>query len=379
MPAYPPGVRLLPNAITVLALCSGMSGGVLRPRRAVRARRGRGRRRPALLRRASTAGSPGCSTPPADRRRAGLAGRPASRSAWRPALVLYIWRLEGTSAGWIVALVFAVCMALRLARFNTLIDDTEQPPFAKEFFVGVPAPAAALLAGLPIVPVSCSSAPAGGRARSRSARSGRGRRADGQPAADAVAQDACGCRRDWPRRCWCCVALVAAVLITFPFLALAVVAIGYLALMPYSRAPLPLAGPAPGGLGRAGRQRRAVVRAARSAQRLGLRRPLRRRVADPFRSGAASLRSRRRRGSLDADPAAAPPLHRFRGRRPARTGRSRRARRSAAGRRCPASRRATATSHARPAAARAARRPPPPLTAPPQALRRRPLPTCRGF
>src|SRR4029079_15803071 len=50
------------------------------------------------------------------------------------ALVMYIWELQGTRLGWVVALVFAVCMALRLARFNTLLD-AEQPPYAKEFFV----------------------------------------------------------------------------------------------------------------------------------------------------------------------------------------------------------------------------------------------------
>ena len=61
-----------------------------------------------------------------------------------PALVMYIWALQGTRLGWVVALVFAVCMALRLARFNTLLD-VDQPRYAKEFFVGVPAPAAALL------------------------------------------------------------------------------------------------------------------------------------------------------------------------------------------------------------------------------------------
>ena len=42
-------------------------------------------------------------------------------------------------------------MVLRLARFNTLLEDTEKPPFTKEFFVGVPAPPGALLALLPIV------------------------------------------------------------------------------------------------------------------------------------------------------------------------------------------------------------------------------------
>jgi CDP-diacylglycerol--serine O-phosphatidyltransferase len=67
-----------------------------------------------------------------------------------PALVLFIWVLHDYRAGWVVTLVFAVCMILRLARFNTLLDDTEQPPYSKEFFVGVPAPAGGLLALLPL-------------------------------------------------------------------------------------------------------------------------------------------------------------------------------------------------------------------------------------
>ncbi|WP_133908249.1 CDP-diacylglycerol--serine O-phosphatidyltransferase [Actinophytocola oryzae] len=68
-----------------------------------------------------------------------------------PALVLYIWQFEGNRVGWVVTLVFAVCIILRLARFNTLLDDTERPPYTKEFFVGVPAPAGGLAALLPLI------------------------------------------------------------------------------------------------------------------------------------------------------------------------------------------------------------------------------------
>jgi CDP-diacylglycerol--serine O-phosphatidyltransferase len=68
-----------------------------------------------------------------------------------PALVLYVWQFQGNRVGWVIALVFAVCIILRLARFNTLLDDTEQPPYAKEFFVGVPAPAGGLAALLPLI------------------------------------------------------------------------------------------------------------------------------------------------------------------------------------------------------------------------------------
>ncbi|MFC9787465.1 CDP-alcohol phosphatidyltransferase family protein [Rhodococcus sp. NPDC127528] len=67
-----------------------------------------------------------------------------------PALVLYVTLLDEGSAGWIIALVFAVSIVLRLARFNTLLDDDTAPAYTSEFFVGVPAPAGALIALTPI-------------------------------------------------------------------------------------------------------------------------------------------------------------------------------------------------------------------------------------
>src|ERR1700761_2897242 len=68
-----------------------------------------------------------------------------------PALILYFWGLhELQSAGWIAALVFAICAALRLARFNVMTEDPNRPPWAANFFVGVPAPAGAIIVLLPI-------------------------------------------------------------------------------------------------------------------------------------------------------------------------------------------------------------------------------------
>src|ERR1022692_3559283 len=68
-----------------------------------------------------------------------------------PALILYFWGPhELKSAGWIAALVFAICAALRLARFNVMIDDPDRPAWAANFFVGVPAPAGAITVLLPI-------------------------------------------------------------------------------------------------------------------------------------------------------------------------------------------------------------------------------------
>ena len=68
-----------------------------------------------------------------------------------PALILYFWGLhELGNAGWIAAMVFAICAGLRLARFNVMIDDPNRPPWAGNFFVGVPAPAGAITVLLPI-------------------------------------------------------------------------------------------------------------------------------------------------------------------------------------------------------------------------------------
>jgi CDP-diacylglycerol--serine O-phosphatidyltransferase len=68
-----------------------------------------------------------------------------------PGLIIYLWSLhELGNVGWIAAMVFAICAALRLARFNVMIDDPNRPLWAGNFFTGVPAPAGAIIAMLPI-------------------------------------------------------------------------------------------------------------------------------------------------------------------------------------------------------------------------------------
>jgi CDP-diacylglycerol--serine O-phosphatidyltransferase len=68
-----------------------------------------------------------------------------------PGLFLYLWTLHDLgNVGWIAAMVFAICAALRLARFNVMIDDPDKPAWAGNFFTGVPAPAGALVVLLPI-------------------------------------------------------------------------------------------------------------------------------------------------------------------------------------------------------------------------------------
>jgi len=69
-----------------------------------------------------------------------------------PPMVLYMWQLnEIHGLGWAVVLFFAVCTALRLARFNTALFDDNQEPWEKQFFVGVPSPAGGILCLLPLV------------------------------------------------------------------------------------------------------------------------------------------------------------------------------------------------------------------------------------
>jgi CDP-diacylglycerol--serine O-phosphatidyltransferase len=75
----------------------------------------------------------------------GLDGRVA------PGIVLYLAALDRLHGlGWLVVLLFSIACALRLARFNVMIDDPEQPAWRKNFFVGMPAPAGAVVGLLPV-------------------------------------------------------------------------------------------------------------------------------------------------------------------------------------------------------------------------------------
>ncbi|HEV2784290.1 MAG TPA: CDP-diacylglycerol--serine O-phosphatidyltransferase [Actinophytocola sp.] len=144
-----PGVRLLPNAITVLAMCAGLSavqftlvhnyGAAIAAIAVAAALDSLDGRIARLLDATSKMGAELDSL--SDAISFGVA----------PALVLYVWKFPGDRTGWVIALVFAVCVILRLARFNTLLEDAEQPPYAKEFFVGVPSPAGGLLVLLPLI------------------------------------------------------------------------------------------------------------------------------------------------------------------------------------------------------------------------------------
>lgn len=141
-------VRVLPSVITILALCSGLSavkfalddayGLALAMVGAAAVLDSLDGRIARLLDATSKIGAELDSL--ADAISFGVA----------PALVLYVALLDGQSAGWIVALVYAVSIVLRLARFNTLLDDDDAPGYTGEYFVGVPAPAGALIALVPL-------------------------------------------------------------------------------------------------------------------------------------------------------------------------------------------------------------------------------------
>ncbi len=67
-----------------------------------------------------------------------------------PAIILFLWSLSGLPRfGWFAALAFAICCALRLARFNAQIDTDDQPHKSAGFLTGVPAPVGAGLAFAP--------------------------------------------------------------------------------------------------------------------------------------------------------------------------------------------------------------------------------------
>lgn len=69
-----------------------------------------------------------------------------------PPFILYLWSLhDGGRYGFLPCILFTVCMALRLARFNAAITGpSEQPTYAYNFFTGVPAPAGAGVALFPL-------------------------------------------------------------------------------------------------------------------------------------------------------------------------------------------------------------------------------------
>jgi CDP-diacylglycerol--serine O-phosphatidyltransferase len=146
---------LVPNAVTALALCFGLTG----VRYAISAAAGNERHWELALACVVIAGVLD-----------GMDGRIArllransrfgaeldslsdvSAFGVAPALILYVWSLhQAPQFGWIAALALAVCCALRLARFNSRMDEDDQPHKSAGYLTGVPAPAGAGLAFVPV-------------------------------------------------------------------------------------------------------------------------------------------------------------------------------------------------------------------------------------
>ena len=69
-----------------------------------------------------------------------------------PAILLYQWTMfDLPKFGWFFCLLMSIGMAMRLARFNTMLEEEPQPEYWNHFFTGVPAPAAAAMAIMPIM------------------------------------------------------------------------------------------------------------------------------------------------------------------------------------------------------------------------------------
>lgn len=69
-----------------------------------------------------------------------------------PSVILYVWTMDQSGRiGWGCTLLFSACMALRLARFNTKLDNADLPAWTSRFFTGVPAPAGAGLVLMPLI------------------------------------------------------------------------------------------------------------------------------------------------------------------------------------------------------------------------------------
>jgi CDP-diacylglycerol---serine O-phosphatidyltransferase len=67
-----------------------------------------------------------------------------------PALIMYFWNLQYLDKlGWFVCLMYVVCVALRLARFN--VTSSEEPTWKDNFFEGVPSPAGGIIVLLPLI------------------------------------------------------------------------------------------------------------------------------------------------------------------------------------------------------------------------------------
>jgi CDP-diacylglycerol--serine O-phosphatidyltransferase len=153
-----------------------------------------------------------------------------------PAVILYHFVLkELKSFGWIICIIFAIAMCLRLARFNVMIDDPNRPEWQKNFFTGMPAPAGAVTAMLPLylhflgIPVSPYGAvPVAAYLLACAFLT--------ISTVPMYAGKTLGARvpRNWVAPIFVLVILAAGLVVAYPFEALSVIVIGYFAAVPLS-------------------------------------------------------------------------------------------------------------------------------------------------
>ena len=155
-----------------------------------------------------------------------------------PAFVLFVADLHAVkSFGWVAALLFAMACALRLARFNVMLDDPDQPAWRKNFFVGMPAPAGAIVGLLPIYLRFAfdSGAPSAACRLFRKRLRARDRASDGEPRAAFFRQDrSAACRASISPSFWSAVAAALLLVFVFPMQMLVAVTLAYLASIPFA-------------------------------------------------------------------------------------------------------------------------------------------------
>lgn len=196
-----------------------------------------------------------------------------------PALVVYVTLLPDSPVGWMFVLLYAVCIVLRLARFNALLDDNTQPAYTREYFVGMPAPCGAVGAIGPLAamlqfgegwwtspPFVCAWLAANSALLiSR---------------VPTIALKAISVPPNAAPLLLILVALAAAALLLFPYILVLLIIVGYLCIIPFTIRSQRWVAARPEAWDVEPRQRRAARRASRRAQphrrsmaRLGLRRP----------------------------------------------------------------------------------------------------------
>ena len=152
-----------------------------------------------------------------------------------PAIVVYTWGLGGLrDFGWIAVLVFACCMGLRLARFNSMLD-SDKPKWQSNYFTGVPAPAGAIVVLLPLYLDALGLVDVRGNPKLIAAFTlamafllvSTIPTFSGKLLGERI-------RREWVPPLFAALVLLVGLLVTYPYATMALVVLAYLAIIPFS-------------------------------------------------------------------------------------------------------------------------------------------------